>query len=112
MRWMSMDVFPVPDLRPSRKKESPMSHPRARRVATAALFGCCLLLGGCQSSGSFTALFTGGSQPGKDRPAATSVVIAQGMELEWQIKTTQDSPGLVKSGKGVVGPDGMLVLGP
>src|SRR5262249_45705401 len=34
------------------------------------------------------------------------------MELAWEVQTAYEQPGQVRSGRGVVGPDGELVLGP
>jgi hypothetical protein len=38
--------------------------------------------------------------------------VSPGVELQWQAQTAQDRPGQVTSGKGMVGPDGTVVLGP
>ncbi len=40
------------------------------------------------------------------------IVLRQGNEIQWQANTTQDQPGQVKSGTGIVGPDGTAELGP
>jgi polysaccharide export outer membrane protein len=51
----------------------------------------------------------GPAAPGQPSPTAQ---VRPGMELAWEIQTLKDEPGLVRSGRAVVGPDGTLILGP
>jgi hypothetical protein len=45
-------------------------------------------------------------------PDQQQIVLRQGNEIQWQANTAQDQPGQVKSGTGIVGPDGTAELGP
>jgi polysaccharide export outer membrane protein len=78
---------------------------------------------GCHSTSPGNALGSRGgttsfaSKFGMGGPAATSqaqntALVRPGMELTWDLQTQQQQPGLVRAGRGVVGPDGALVLGP
>jgi polysaccharide export outer membrane protein len=46
------------------------------------------------------------------RSPGAGTVVVQGAELSWEMQSSQERPDLVRSGRGVVGPDGTLVLGP
>jgi hypothetical protein len=45
-------------------------------------------------------------------PDQQQIVLRQGNEIQWVANAAQDQPGQVKSGTGVVGPDGTAELGP
>ena len=42
----------------------------------------------------------------------TNSVVTTGMELQWSIQTPVEQPGLMRSGRSTVGPDGAMVIGP
>jgi polysaccharide biosynthesis/export protein len=75
-----------------------------------------LIASGCQTTSPVGSLLSrGGSSlpPAKSAAGGTeAALIVPGTELAWEIETTQERPDLVRSGRGVVGPDGTLVLGP
>ncbi len=68
---------------------------------------------GCQSTSLFPHPAGQDSQAKSgDARSQKDLVVRPGMELAWAIKSPVDQPGLVPAGKGVVGPDGSIVMGP
>lgn len=43
---------------------------------------------------------------------AKNMPLAQGMEISWNLKNVKEQPGVVASGKSLIGPDGAIELGP
>jgi hypothetical protein len=53
------------------------------------------------------------TRPSGQYPVAQAqFVLNPGVEIQWQAQTARVQPGQVTSGKGMVGPDGTVVLGP
>jgi hypothetical protein len=53
------------------------------------------------------------NKPASQIPTAgPQIFLDPGMEIQWQAQTTQNEPGQVTSGTGMVGPDGTVVIGP
>ncbi len=79
-----------------------------------------LIGSGCQSTNPIPSLLsraglpTPPSRPAPDSavPVARSPIVQPGTELSWEIQTNQDRPDLVRSGHGIVGPDGTMAIGP
>jgi hypothetical protein len=102
----------------------------AFRAASMLLLCLCCLNAGCQAPYKVTSLF--GSEGlfsqgffSRQRPAEavaqvqqqtistpTPIVLATGMELQWRVRTAQEQPGQVRSGSGMIGPDGTVEVGP
>jgi hypothetical protein len=81
----------------------------------AALLACLAVsVSGCESTPRLAALFARhDTAVAVERPVVqTQVHLASGMEIQWQAQTSEDQPGQVKNGKGFVGPDGTMVVGP
>jgi polysaccharide export outer membrane protein len=87
-----------------------LRHAGRMLFAWSAVLGTCTLLGGCQSTSVGSLL----SQHDTSRPqfAGQQPVLTPGMQLDWSIQTSHESPGLIKSGRSAVGPDGTIALGP
>jgi len=99
----------------------------ARRITLAVFAALSVISSGCQSTtsggggirefvaGIFArkptdmAMTTPAAQP---MPAQAKVYLNPGTEVQWQVRTAQDQPGQVSSGRGMIGPDGTVVVGP
>ena len=90
-----------------------------RRAGVTLIAGLCSLLAGCQSTPTIASLFarrnsvvTSAKPPGQSTSSEGSFVLDQGMMVYWQAQPAQNQPGDVKSGTGIVGPDGTMEVGP
>ena len=88
-----------------------------RRARTFFLLGFCVLAAGCQTASSGRSLLA--RKPSAEKQIASQettrpseVVLAPGMEIEWQANPKTAKPGQVHGGKTVVGPDGTVEVGP
>jgi hypothetical protein len=89
------------------------------RASLACLAGLCAFAAGCKSTSTVSTLFSRKPEAVVVKSVATptpsgqvQIILDQGMEIQWQVQTAQDQPGQVKSGKGLIGPDGTVVVGP
>jgi protein involved in polysaccharide export with SLBB domain len=82
--------------------------------AVLAAFALALgaFVGGCQSPSSLGSLLAQRGNHAAAKSAVSDVVLAPGMEIEWHVKTAQATPGAIRAGRSVVGPDGRLEMGP
>lgn len=89
------------------------------------MVGCMVLSVGCTSTSHVGQMLArqephaAANQLTAHSPPASRVMpnsphahVATGMELEWTVQTDDSTPGVVRSGRSVVGPDGSIVLGP
>lgn len=113
---------------PSDSLERIMLHRCVGRTLEAGclMVGCLVLAGGCtstshvgQAMGRGDVLSTSNTIVRPPEPKLPPMMansptarISTGMELDWAVKTDDTSPGVVKSGRSIVGPDGTAVLGP
>lgn len=90
---------------------------RLAPVAIALTLGLCL--SGCQSGSPFSTVMDRLSHPFSSpnsaeiaKKNAQNMPLAQGMEINWTLKTAREVPGQVMAGKSMVGPDGAIEMGP
>ena len=90
-----------------------------RRAGVTLLAGLCVVAAGCQSTPTIASLFSrnksvmaSAKAPDQSSSGEGSFVLEQGMMVYWQAQPSANEPGQVKSGTGVVGPDGTMVVGP
>ena len=86
--------------------------PRAGVFALFVSFS--IFCAGCHSTSTVGAVFprNGTAVASEKTPPKTDVVLSPGMEVQWQVLSVQNEPGQVSSGKGMIGPDGTVVVGP
>ncbi|MCI0376169.1 MAG: polysaccharide biosynthesis/export family protein [Gemmataceae bacterium] len=92
-----------------------------RRVWLPGILLAGVALSGCQSSSPYFSRpggllgfgLTENFKPGGFRLAKQPTPkLRPGTELQWSLQTTDDKPGVVKTGQATVGPDGSVVFGP
>lgn len=50
--------------------------------------------------------------PARYEAPAAKMVLTPGTEVAWTVRNKQDQPGVITSGKSMIGPDGTIVVGP
>lgn len=89
-----------------------MSHRRCGALLAGFTLAACLFVGGCQSTSSIGSLFARNRTSAGDTPVAGGPALMPGMEVEWHIKTAQNSSGGGESGRAYIAADGTIELGP
>jgi len=81
----------------------------------AFLTSLCCLSAGCQTTSTMISAIFPRHGTAVDSEVATvqpEVLLSPGMEVQWQVQAPQNQPGQVNGGKGMVGPDGTMDVGP